>query len=77
MHQSEVPIRKIEVITQTLASRVHQLRPLLTGDHAETLTRFQDPQDTDQSLRNPVTFGNFFGVVVLAQLSVDVFKRAS
>ena len=77
MHQSEVPIEKIEVIAQTLASRIDQLRSLLSRNHLETLARLKNPQDTDQPLRNPIAFGNFFGIIVLAQLSVDVFKRPS
>ena len=77
MHQSEVPIEKIEVITHTLASRIDQLRSLLSRNYLETLARLKNPQDTDQPLSDSVKFGNFSGGIVLAKLSVDVFKRAS
>jgi len=77
MHQSEIAIHEIEVITQTLASRIDQLRSLLSRNHLETLARLKNPEDTDQPLSDSVTFGNLFSVIVLAKLSVDVFKRAS
>ena len=50
MHQSEVPIQKIEVITQTLASRIDQLRSLglLLHELAEILDEQSLP--TEQSL---------------------------
>ena len=75
VHQPEFTVDEVVIKTEALACGIDELRPTLTGNHLETLTWFEHPQDANQSLSNTVILGDLPREVFLAEPAVDVVKR--
>jgi len=57
MHQSEIAIHEIEVITQTLASRIDQLRSILSRNHLEIFENQYPETDASRLAGFPASEG--------------------